>query len=136
MRKLVVAATLLLAGTGVLLAYVQWPAGAGGFRKAASLAHIWLGVAYLVIFPLYAWDHIRTNRRWLTVLRSVTASGLIQFAAGIALLLTGIVLLAYGGALGGIRAAHLWATWPILAALTWHWLSPKAWRPRRGPGSG
>jgi heme/copper-type cytochrome/quinol oxidase subunit 3 len=129
MRKLVVTATLLLAVSGLLLAFAQ-PAGIeAGARKLAALAHIWLGVAYLVIFPLYAWEHVMKNRRWLAVLRAVSVSGVLQLTSGIVLLLTGIVLLAYGGALlRGIRAAHHGLTYPLLAALLWHWLSPKRWR--------
>lgn len=126
MRKLVVLATLLLALSGLLLTFAQLTDPQAGARKAVALAHIWVGVAYLVIFPLYAWDHIRTNRRWLTVLRALTVSGLTQLTGGIVLLATGLVLLAYGGAfLRGVRDVHLWATYPLVAALAWHWLSPK-----------
>jgi hypothetical protein len=133
MRKLVVASTLLLAGSGLLIAYALWPGAQGSAQKAAVLAHIWLGVAYLVVFPLYAWDHVSTNRRWLKVLRPLTVSGLLQLSCGTVLLLTGLVLLAYGGALlRGLRAAHHWLTYPLLAALLWHWLSPKRWRPPAG----
>lgn len=129
MRKLVVTSTLLLALSGLLLTFGQLPGTEAGARKAVALAHIWLGVAYLVVFPLYAWDHIRTNRRWLTVLRALTVSGLAQLAGGIVLLATGLVLLAYGGPiLRGVSGVHLWATYPLLAALAWHWLSPKTWR--------
>jgi len=129
MRKLVITATLLLALSGLLLTFARLPGTQAGARKAVALAHIWLGVAYLVVFPLYAWDHIRTNRRWLTVLRGLTVSGLTQLAGGTVALATGLVLLAYGGAfLRGVRDLHLWATYPLLAALVWHWFSPKQWR--------
>jgi len=128
-RKLVVASTILLALTGVALVFVHWPGAPPGARKAAALVHIWLGVAYLVVFPLYAWDHIRKNRRWLAALRSVTASGWLQLLCAAVAIVTGIVLLAYGGAaLGGMRAWHHGATYPLLAALLWHYLSPKTWR--------
>jgi len=131
-RKLVVLATLLLALSGLLLTFAQLTDPQAGARKAVALAHIWVGVAYLVIFPLYAWDHIRTNRRWLTVLRALTVSGLTQLTGGIVLLATGLVLLAYGGAfLRGVRDVHLWATYPLVAALAWHWLSPKTWREKK-----
>lgn len=126
MRKLVVASTMLLALTGVALAFVHWPGAQPGGRKAAALAHIWLGVAYLVVFPLYAWDHLSKNRRWLTALRSVTASGWLQLTCAAVAIVTGIVLLAYGGAtLRGLRALHHGVTYPLLAALLWHYLSPK-----------
>jgi hypothetical protein len=133
MRKLVVASTLLLTITGLPIAYGWWVSDPGapsqGAARINELAHIWLGVAYLVVFPLYAWDHINKNRRWLRVVRGVTASGLLQLACGIVALATGIVLLAYGGAtLRGVRLVHHAATYGLLGALTWHWLVPKKWK--------
>ena len=131
MRKLLIAATLILSATGLLIEYVHLLDSQASLQKINSLAHIWVGVAYVVIFPLYAWDHIMKNRRWLKVLRSLTASGLVQLASGTVVLLTGIVLLAYGGYLHGVRTAHHWVTYPLLAALAWHFLSPKRWIPPR-----
>jgi hypothetical protein len=53
----------------------------------------------------------------------------VQLAGGIVALLTGLVVLAYGGAsLVGLRAVHYWVTYPIAGALLWHWLAPKQWR--------
>ncbi len=131
MRKLVVLATLVLAATGLPITFAHLTDPVAGLQKAVALAHIWVGVAYLVIFPLYAWDHVSANRRWLKVLRSLTVSGVVQLASGIFALLTGLVLLAYGGAfLRGLRDVHHWVTYPILAALLWHWLSPKRWKGR------
>jgi len=129
MRKLVVLATLLLAATGLWVTFAQGTDPQAGVQKAVVLGHIWIGVAYLVIFPLYAWDHVSTNRRWLKVLRPLTVSGVVQLAGGSVALLTGLVLLAYGGAyLRGLRDLHHWVTYPILGALAWHWLSPKRWK--------
>ena len=128
MRKLLIAATVLLSASGLLIAFALLPDRQSGVQKFTVLGHMWLGVAYLVIFPLYAWDHISKNRRWLKVVRSLTVSGLLQLACGILVLLTGIVLLAYGGAfLRGLRAVHHWVTYPLLGALVWHYLSPKRW---------
>jgi hypothetical protein len=130
MRKLVIASTLLLGLTGLLVAFALVPESRGGAKVFVVLAHIWLGVAYLVVFPLYAWDHIRHNRRWLRVFRAVTASGLLQLGSGAVALLTGLVLLAYGGAsLWGLREVHHWITYPLLAGLAWHYFWPKRWRP-------
>jgi hypothetical protein len=129
MRKLLIAATLLLTVSGLLIAFDPLPDPQAGTQKLTALAHIWLGVAYLVIFPLYAWDHISTNRRWLKTVRALTASGLLQLTCGIFVLLSGVVLLAYGGAyLRGLRAVHHWVTYPLLGALAWHYLSPKRWK--------
>lgn len=135
MRKLVVLATLLLAATGLLVTFAHLTDPIAGLQKAVVLAHIWVGVAYLVIFPLYAWDHVSANRRWLKVFRSLTVSGVVQLASGIVALLTGLVLLAYGGAfLRGLRDVHHWVTYPILAALVWHVVSPKRWRAKDRSG--
>jgi heme/copper-type cytochrome/quinol oxidase subunit 3 len=129
MRKLLIAATLLLSVSGLLIAFAHLLDPQAGMQKIMVLAHIWIGVAYLVIFPLYAWDHISTNRRWLKAFRALTASGLLQLTCGILVLLSGIVLLAYGGAyLRGLRAVHHWVTYPLLGALAWHYLSPKRWK--------
>jgi hypothetical protein len=128
MRKLLLIATLLLSVSGLFIAFAHLPDPQAGVQKITVLAHIWIGVAYLVIFPLYAWDHISKNRRWLKAARALTVSGLLQLTCGIVVLLTGMVLLAYGGAfLLGLRSVHHWVTYPLLAALAWHYLSPKRW---------
>jgi hypothetical protein len=129
MRTLVVWATALLTITGLAILVFRLVAFAGTADRVAVLAHIWLGVGYLVVFPLYAWDHVSKNRRWLTVLRGLTVSGLTQLTCGALLLLTGIVLLAFSGALqGGLRTLHQALTYPLVGALIWHYLSPKCWR--------
>lgn len=116
-----------LALTGVALVFGD-PLGlpGSGWEKALSLGHIWGGLLFLVIFPMYAWDHVRANRAWLRVLAGVTASGLTQLTAGVLLAVTGLVLLAYGEAAWTLlRDGHHWLTYLLLAALVGHYLSPK-----------
>ena len=61
-----------------------------------SLLHIWAGLFFLVIFPMYAWDHIRGHADRLRTFTLVTVSGILQFFTGLGLILSGIILLLYG----------------------------------------
>ena len=126
MRKIVVALTVLLTCSGLLLTFgesigleiraVQW----------VSIGHIWGGVFFLVVFPLYAWDHISTNRAMLRRFVPLTLSGVVQTASAIVLILTGVVLFLYGGqAWLALRQWHHWVTYPLAGALTLHFLLPK-----------
>lgn len=129
MRKILLLLTFALTVSGLPIAY-GWIAGVhGGWEKAIVLAHIWAGLFFLVIFPLYAWDHISTNKHWLRRVAWVTASGLTQLTAGALLALTGAVLLLYGNQVWqALLAFHHWVTYALLAALAAHYLSPKRWR--------
>ena len=126
MRKIVVGMTLLLAVTGVALVVAgafgrEWRGG-----SLVSLVHIWGGLFFAVIFPLYAWDHIQANRRWLRAWSWVSASGVVQAAAAVLIILTGITLYLYGAqAWAWLRDLHHWPTYPLVAALAVHYLSPK-----------
>lgn len=126
MRKLLLLLTAALAATGLLLVFVEVGEGAPAWRKAVALGHIWGGFFFLVIFPLYAWDHVRQHRAWLRFVALVTVTGVTQLAAGILLLLTGIVLLAYMSQAGGtVRWLHHVLTYLLLAALAGHFMSKK-----------
>lgn len=126
MRKLLLALIAALIATGLPLVWVEVGVAAPGWRKAVALAHIWGGFFFLVIFPLYAWDHVREHRAWLRFLAGVTVTGLTQLSAGILLLLSGFVLLAYQSQAGGSpRMLHHLLTYVLLAALTGHFLSKK-----------
>lgn len=130
MRTVVVALTAVLALSGLGLTWAGAALADAGWRHALSLLHIWAGVFFLVAFPLYAWDHVRTNRHWLARLHGVSASGATQLAAAVLLILTGLVLLAYAQAhLPVLRGLHHWLTYVLAAALAVHYLSPKDWWP-------
>jgi hypothetical protein len=131
MRKIVLIMIAGLTLTGLPIAY-GWIAGTsvasgrGGWEQAGALAHLWGGVFFIVIFPLYAWDHITTNRRWLSRLAGVTVSGLGQLTVGVLLILSGVLLFLYGDQVWrALRVFHHWLTYPLLAALAAHFLSPK-----------
>ncbi len=129
MRKIVL---ILIAGltlTGLPIAYGWIASGHGGWEQGAVLAHIWGGVFFLVAFPLYAWDHIGGHRQWLRRLAAVTVSGLSQLTLGALLIVSGVLLLLYGEQVWrALREFHHWLTYPLLAALATHFLSPKVWR--------
>ncbi|MBC8257955.1 MAG: hypothetical protein H8E38_02975 [SAR324 cluster bacterium] len=125
MRKLVVLSCVFLILSGILLAYpglFPWAEES----SAATLMHIWVGFFFLVIFPMYAWDHIRGHADRLRELTWATASGFIQFFTGMGLILSGIPLLLYGAeALDLQREIHLGLTFVLAGTLILHKLSKK-----------
>jgi hypothetical protein len=128
-RKIVIGLIVLLSISGLLVGYGGALRLPRDVTRPLSLVHDWAGLMFLVMFPLYAWDHIRLNRRWLTVPRLVTVSGALQALAGALLMLSGLVLLAYGVATWGFaRSTHLWLTWFIAASVLLHYWAPKNWR--------
>ncbi|MBI3994142.1 MAG: hypothetical protein HY342_12780 [Candidatus Lambdaproteobacteria bacterium] len=127
MRRLVIALVLVLGVSGLVLVFgAPWRTDAG-WSKLVSLAHIWIGFFFLVLFPLYAWDHITHNRAWLRRLRGVTLSGAVQTVCGALLMVTGVVLLLYGDQVWPLlRATHHVLTYPLLASIGLHFLSRKS----------
>ena len=92
MRKLIVLSCVFLILSGILLAYpgiFPWAEES----TAVSLLHIWAGIFFIVIFPLYSWDHIKGHSERLRKISLVTLTGLLQFFAGIGLIISGIPLL-------------------------------------------
>ena len=130
MRKIVIGLVALLTATGLLVGFQAALGLPGGLIRALSLLHIWGGVFFMVMFPLYAWDHIGHNRRWLRVAGGVTGSGVSQTVAAVLLIGSGALLLLYGvEAWPTARRLHHWLTYPLVAALLLHFLSPKRLRP-------
>jgi hypothetical protein len=126
MRKALLLLIALLVLTGVPLVGVLAGEGAPAWRKALALAHIWGGFFFLVVFPLYAWDHISGHRAWLRVWAWVTVSGVTQLAVGSLLLLSGLVLLIYQSqAWDALRGLHHGLTYMLVAALLAHFLARK-----------
>ena len=128
MRKIVLFMIAALTLTGMPIAYGWLAASRGGWERAAVLFHLWGGVFFLAIFPLYAWDHVSTHRRWLSRVRQVTASGLVQLVTGALVALSGVVILLYGEhAWRVLRDFHHWVGYPLLLALGAHFLASKKW---------
>lgn len=129
MRRIVVNLFIVLAATGLLVGF-GGPLGLEqGITRLLSLIHYWGGLLFLVMFPLYAWDHIGRNRRWLRRLRLVTLSGELQTAAAALLMLSGLLLIAYGVQAWGVaRSVHHWLTYPMALSIVLHKYARKRWK--------
>ena len=93
---------------------------------AASLLHIWAGIFFIVIFPLYSWDHIRGHSNRLKKISVVTATGILQFFSGMGLIFSGITLLLYSAdVLDFPREIHLILTFVLALSLILHKISEK-----------
>ena len=93
---------------------------------AVSLLHIWAGIFFIVIFPLYSWDHIKGHSERLRKISLVTATGLVQFFAGMGLIISGIPLLLYGvDVLEFPSEIHLILTFVLAISLILHKISEK-----------
>jgi len=127
-RRIVIALSAVLAVSGLLIGF-GGPLGlVRDITRALSLLHYWLGLLFLVMFPLYAWDHIRANRHWLTALRLVTASGALQTLSAALLMLTGLVLIVYvREAWPAVRSLHNWLTYVLVASVLVHYVAKKRW---------
>jgi hypothetical protein len=125
LRKLIVLSCVFLILSGILLAYPKlfpWAVES----SATSLLHIWAGFFFLVIFPMYSWDHIRGHAERLKKFSLVTASGIIQFFSGLGLIASGIPLLLYGADVLDLpREIHLGLTFVLAGSLVLHKLSRK-----------
>ena len=125
MRKLVVLSCVFLILSGIMLAYPEifpWAEES----TAASLLHIWAGIFFIVFFPLYSWDHIKGHSDRLRKISLVTATGVLQFFAGMGLIISGIPLLLYSAdVLEFPRYIHLILTFVLALILILHKISEK-----------
>ena len=125
MRKLVVLSCVFLILSGIMLAYPEifpWAEES----TAVSILHIWAGIFFIVIFPLYSWDHIKGHSGRLRKISLVTATGVLQFFAGMGLIISGIPLLLYSaGVLEFPRYIHLILTFVLALSLILHKISEK-----------
>ena len=125
MRILVVLSCVFLIFSGIILAYPEifpWAEES----TAASLLHIWAGIFFIVIFPLYSWDHIRGHSDRLEKISLVTATGVLQFFSGLGLIISGIPLLLYSAdVLDFPREIHLILTFVLALSLILHKISEK-----------
>ena len=129
MRGIVVSLVAFLTASGLLVAFAARLGLAAWHTRLLSLAHYWGGLLFLVVFSLYAWDHIRANRHWLRVLAPVSGSGVVQTLSAVLLIVSGLVLMAYGVNTWQVaRWLHHGLTYLLAAALVLHYFSPKQWR--------
>ena len=93
---------------------------------AISLLHIWAGIFFIVIFPLYSWDHIKGHSGRLRKISLVTATGVLQFFAGMGLIVSGFPLLLYSAdVLEFPLKIHLILTFVLALSLFLHKISEK-----------
>ena len=125
MRKLVILSCVFLILSGILLAYTEFFPWAEE-STAVSLLHIWAGIFFIVIFPLYSWDHIKGHSDRLRKISLVAATGILQFFVGMGLIISGIPLLLYSAEdLDLSSAIHLILTFVLALSLFLHKISKK-----------
>ena len=120
MRKLVVLICVFLIISGLLLSFPEWNLWLE-YQELLVLFHIWLGFFFMVVFPMYAWDHIRTHRHQLKTLSLISFTGGGQFFTGIGLIISGLILMLYGSE-GLILASnsHELLTYALILTLIFH----------------
>ena len=125
MRKLVVLSCVFLILSGIMLAYPEifpWAEES----TAVSLLHIWAGIFFIVIFPLYSWDHIKGHSDRLRKISFLASTGVLQFIAGIGLIISGIPLLLYStDVLEFPRYIHFILTFVLAISLILHKITEK-----------
>ena len=93
---------------------------------AVSILHIWAGIFFIVIFPLYSWDHIKGHSDRLRKFSLVTVTGVLQFFTGMGLIISGIPLLLYSAdVLEFPLDIHLILTFVLALSLILHKISEK-----------
>ena len=120
MRKLVVLICVFLIISGLLLSFSKWNLWLE-YQELLVLFHIWLGFFFMVVFPMYAWDHIRTHRHRLKTLSLISFTGGGQLLTGIGLIFSGLILMLYGSE-GLILASnsHELLTYALILTLIFH----------------
>lgn len=128
MRKLVVWSCVFLIISGLDLHYkvlLEELAELSGFSVISAL-HIWTGIFFTVIFPMYAWDHIQKHREHLQRLSWISISGAIQLLSGIGIIGSGLVLLLYGSnKLMFSTELHFILTFVLAGSLVAHFFTKK-----------
>jgi len=120
MRKLVVLICVFLIISGLLLSFPEWNLWLE-YQELLVLFHIWLGFFFMVVFPMYAWDHIHTHRQRLKTLSLISLTGGVQFLTGFGLIFSGLILMLYGSE-GLILASnsHELLTYALILTLIFH----------------
>jgi len=124
MRRLVIASACFLIVTGLILTW-QDSLHIDEEDLFISLLHIWVGFFFIVIFPMYAIDHLNTHRSRLTKFSWTLLSGSLQLISGIGLVISGLVLLLWGNELKLPVTVHYLLTFTLIAGLIAHWRIPK-----------
>jgi hypothetical protein len=124
MRRLVIASACFLVVTGLVLTW-QDSLPIDEEDLFISLLHIWVGFLFIVIFPMYAIDHLNTHRSRLGKFSWTLLSGSLQLISGIGLVISGLVILLWGNELKIPVTVHYLLTFTLSAGLIAHWRIPK-----------
>ena len=116
MRRVLLLLLFALTLSGILLWWV-WPA-----QRVLVLLHIWGGLLFLVICPLYIVSHVGAHRDLLKRLLGVTVSGYLQICSAVLAMLTGVVLVLHQG-YAWIWELHVISSALLLGALILHRLT-------------
>jgi len=125
LRKIVVISSFFLIFSGLVLAYPKifpWAEES----SAIFLLHIWAGLFFLVIFPIYSWDHIKGHVKRLRKVSLLTSSGIVQLITGLGLIISGIPLLIFDNNVFELpKIIHLVLTFILPVSLILHKFSKK-----------
>ena len=87
-----------------------------------SIGHIWAGLVFIVLFPMYVFDHLKYKKPYLKLIKFRTLTGYIQLLSGIILIFSGILLLLYGENSWNVaKQAHFILTFIFLISITSHY---------------
>ncbi len=116
MRRLVLILTFCLVISGFWLA---WKPPKPGF-SLPLIFHLWAGFFFILVFPVYAWEHIKERRAFLRYF-TIASSGMLQCMAGGVLIMTGVLLFLYeDNQLDWVQSLHFHWTWGLLVIFIYH----------------
>ena len=125
MRKILLAGCAFLAFTGFIITGKEEIPFLEN-NNLVEVFHLWVGMFFIVIFPMYSWDHIRLHQKRLKKVSGVSISGIIQLLSGLGLILSGILLWLYeSNALKLFVDTHFYLTFLLLLSLAGHFLIKK-----------
>ena len=119
MRCVLLILVVVLVVSGFCLA---WTPPEKGF-SLPLIVHLWAGLFFMAVFPLYAWEHIKQRQAFLKHF-AIASSGILQCIAGGVLIITGILLFLYeSNQLKLIQKLHFHWTWGLLVIFTCHFIT-------------
>ncbi len=137
MRIFLITLTVLLGLSGQALHMLREPANSAlanavslqnlqSLHRGFHLLHLWLSWLFLVVLPLYAWEHVRQQKHWLKVFRLTSISGVIQLLSAVVLIASGLLLFLFDpGIWPLLRDLHYQATFVLLLGLVAHRMASK-----------
>ena len=116
MKKIIKISSFVLIVSGIILSFSL-------LREQNLLIwlHILLGFAYSVIFLLFSFDHIKTNRKKLDSINRNAIAGILQIIFGIVVLISGFIIYLHGiSVISPWTEIHFWSTICFLCSSAIH----------------